>query len=287
MIPGLLAFITGLTGTYTHAVVSSSGKNTIEASPFGKGFVRGKSTSQTITAKNHSQNGTTVSDWQKRKPLFRTDISGSQNMTDEKPVLLPRIPTDPWFRTVTKSLADEINTIEPSKMTYTDSIPSPKQSSVTKPTGREMKNWGYPASPVRFSANYEKANDRNHEKTMQLLTGNIPCDMTCNDIVESHTDRDNIHLGLEYATDNGRINAAVSVIRMKDLKKGAETGNSDSADLKTITIGYTYDVSDKTSFYGIIARTEYEKEAVTAYTRGSRSDEDSVTGFRFGVTHRF
>jgi predicted porin len=43
---------------------------------------------------------------------------------------------------------------------------------------------------------------------------------------------------------------------MKDLKKGAESDNPDSTDLKTFSIGYTYDVSDSTSLYGMVARTE-------------------------------
>ena len=32
---------------------------------------------------------------------------------------------------------------------------------------------------------------------------------------------------------------------------------------------------------------QYEKDAMAAYTRGNGSDEDSVTGFRFGMTHKF
>ena len=157
----------------------------------------------------------------------------------------------------------------------------------TEPANDGVKNTGYAIGPARFTVNYEKANDRNHEKMTRLLTGNATYDMTGNDMVESHTDRDNIHLGMEYATGNGRVNAAVNVVRMKDLKKSAESDNPDSADLKTFSIGYTYDVSDSTSLYGMVARTEYEKDAMAAYTRGNGSDEDSVTGFRFGMTHKF
>ena len=91
---------------------------------------------------------------------------------------------------------------------------------------------------------------------------------------------------------NGRVNASVNYVKLKDTK-GAASGtagtnnNNDSTDLKTIAIGYTYDVSNRTSFYGMVARTDYEREAMAGYMRGNGSDEDSVTGVQFGMTHKF
>lgn len=148
---------------------------------------------------------------------------------------------------------------------------------------------GYAIGPARFIFNYEKTSDRSGEKMAQFLSGNVAPDIAGNDLVESRSDRDNWHIGMEYAAGNGRVNAAVNYVHMKD-GKNANAGNDNSpaaADLKTFTIGYTYDVSEKTSFYGMVARTEYEREAMAGYLRGSGFDEDNVTGFQLGVTHRF
>ena len=145
---------------------------------------------------------------------------------------------------------------------------------------------------TRFTMNYEKSGDT-AEKVSRFLSGKATPDMTTNnDIVETRQNQSNIQLGMEYATGNGRVNASVNYVRLRDMK-GANsaaaggTDNNDSADLKTFAIGYTYDVSSRTSFYGMVAHTDYEKEAMTGYLRGNGSDEDSVTGVQFGMMHKF
>lgn len=310
---GLFAFIAGLAGTHPHAATSRSDKDSIAAATPQKRHIRKKrpaGTTRAAAVKNSFRNNTATPDWQKQKPFSRTDISWSENIAHGKPASPHKTFADPWRLTVTKPATDGIGTgihtghsaghpsevftgknrkaiVEPAKTAFIDSDNADARAVTTEPANDGVKNTGYAIGPARFTVNYEKANDRNHEKMTRLLTGNATYDMTGNDMVESHTDRDNIHLGMEYATGNGRVNAAVNVVRMKDLKKGAESDTPDSADLKTFSIGYTYDVSDSTSLYGLVARTEYEKDAMAAYTRGNGSDEDSVTGFRFGMTHKF
>ena len=309
---GLFAFIAGLAGTHLHAATSLSGQNSNAAASSPKRHIRKKrptGTTRAAAVKNSFRNNTATPDWQKQKPFSRTDISWSENIAHGKPASPHKTFADPWRLTVTKPATDGIGTgihaghsagypsevftgknrkaiVEPAKTAFIDSDNADARAVTTEPADDGMKNTGYAIGPARFTVNYEKANDRNHEKMTRLLTGNATYDMTGNDMVESHTDRDNIHLGMEYATGNGRVNAAVNIVRMKDLKKGAESDNPDSADLKTFSIGYTYAVSDSTSLYGLVARTEYEKDAIRAYTRNG-SDEDSVTGFRFGMTHKF
>lgn len=148
---------------------------------------------------------------------------------------------------------------------------------------------GYAVGPTRFSISYEKSRDT-ASKVSRFMTGKATPDMAT-DIVETRQNQPNIQLGMEYATGNGHVNASVNYVRLKDMKDAsagtAGTNNNDSTDLKTFAIGYTYDVSDRTSFYGMVARTDYEREAVAGYMRGNGSDEDSVTGVQFGLTHRF
>ena len=149
-----------------------------------------------------------------------------------------------------------------------------------------MEN-GYTIGPARISVNYEKANDKSRERTSQLLNGKATYDIADNDLVETPSDRDNWHFGMEYDTGNGRFNAAMNLVRIRDLKNGGPSGdNDDSADLKTFTIGYTYDASDTTSFYGMVAHTDYDSDALHGY-RHNDTENDSITGFQVGMTHRF
>ena len=146
---------------------------------------------------------------------------------------------------------------------------------------------GYAVGPARFSVNYEKANDKSRERTTELLNGKATYDIANSDLIETPAERDNLHLGMEYDTGNGRVNAAMNLVRIRDPKSGAPSGNDDdSADLRTFTIGYTYDASDTTSFYGMVAHTDYDSDALRGYGRGD-TENDSVTGFQVGVTHRF
>ena len=86
---------------------------------------------------------------------------------------------------------------------------------------------------------------------------------------------------------NGRVNAAMNLVRIRDLKNGGPSGdNDDSTDLRTFSIGYTYDASDTTSFYGMVAHTDYDSDALHGYRRND-TENDSITGFQVGVTHRF
>ena len=60
-----------------------------------------------------------------------------------------------------------------------------------------------------------------------------------------------------------------------------------SADLKKYAIGYTYDLSKRTSLYGMVAYTDYENEAISNFFNGSGYNEDSVKGVQIGITHKF
>lgn len=160
----------------------------------------------------------------------------------------------------------------------------------TRHSGSGINSTNSATGITRFSMNYEKSQDTTG-KIARFISGKTTPDIaTNNDIVETRQNQSNIQLGMEYATGNGRVNASVNYVRLKDMKGASSVAgatNNDSADLKTIAVGYTYDVSDRTSFYGMVAHTDYEKEAMAGYLRGNGSDEDGVTGVQFGVTHKF
>lgn len=274
LICGLFSFFTGFAAAHA-ATVSPSGSGTGPAVSSGK---------QPAAANRHGNapykrtaSKTAAADWQKRKPFVQSGTPASGKKTSRK--------TAPWRLPDTLRTANGIdkNTLElaaaASKPAYT---PAEKQvSDLADPT---ETNEGYTIGPARFTVNYEKTNDRDHGQTTSLLTGDTVCDINCSDIVESHNDRDNFHFGMEYTSGNGRINASLDIVRMKNARKN-DSDNPDATDLKTLSIGYTYDMSDNTSLYGAIARTEYDRQAIAG--NSNASGEDSITGLRVGITHRF
>lgn len=87
-------------------------------------------------------------------------------------------------------------------------------------------------------------------------------------------------LGLEWKLGPGRLNASAQYMEVE-----ANGTDIKDKDIYKYAIGYTYDLSKRTSLYGIVAYTDYDDEAVAQVYEGIA--EDSVTGVQVGITHRF
>lgn len=101
-------------------------------------------------------------------------------------------------------------------------------------------------------------------------------------------------LGLEWLLGPGRLNASLNYGKVKDVEWSAT--DHDSKDVKKVALGYTYDLSKRTSIYGIVAYSDYEDDLVAGFYRGAglnnngdpaSYNRDSVTGVQIGITHRF
>lgn len=101
-------------------------------------------------------------------------------------------------------------------------------------------------------------------------------------------------LGLEWLMGPGRLNASFNYGRVKDV----EWSNNDSGhkDVKKYALGYTYDLSKRTSIYGIVAYSDYDDDQIAGFYRGeglnnngdpASYNRDSVTGVQIGITHKF
>jgi predicted porin len=86
-------------------------------------------------------------------------------------------------------------------------------------------------------------------------------------------------LGLEWKVGPGRLNASAQWMEVEL----AGTGISDK-DIYKYGIGYTYDLSKRTSIYGNVAYTDYDDEVVA---RAFGDADDSVTAVQVGITHKF
>ena len=88
-------------------------------------------------------------------------------------------------------------------------------------------------------------------------------------------------LGLEWTLGQGRLNASVQWDKVKDVSGW----NGDDKKLWKYALGYTYNLSKRTSIYGNVAYTDFDDKDMGAFY--GYSDRDSVTGVQVGITHKF
>ena len=86
-------------------------------------------------------------------------------------------------------------------------------------------------------------------------------------------------LGLEWTLGPGRLNASVNNNQIKDV------AGWDNKDNFKYAIGYTYNLSKRTSIYGNVAYTDYDDQDAAKYY--GYKNRDSVTGVQVGITHKF
>ena len=91
-------------------------------------------------------------------------------------------------------------------------------------------------------------------------------------------------LGVEWKVGPGRLNASAQWLSVEGNGNGGAYSDID-ADAWKVAIGYTYNLSKRTSLYGIAAYTDWDDDKQAAKIFGDYSDK--VTGLQFGITHKF
>ena len=86
-------------------------------------------------------------------------------------------------------------------------------------------------------------------------------------------------LGLEWKLGPGRLNASAQWMEVE-----FDGTNISDKDIYKYGIGYTYDLSKRTSIYGNVAYTDYDDEEVA---RMFGDADDSTYGVQVGITHKF
>ena len=86
-------------------------------------------------------------------------------------------------------------------------------------------------------------------------------------------------LGLEWKLGPGRLNASAQWMEVE-----FDGTNISDKDIYKYGIGYTYDLSKRTSIYGNVAYTDYDDEEVA---RIYGDADDSTYGVQVGITHKF
>lgn len=93
-----------------------------------------------------------------------------------------------------------------------------------------------------------------------------------------NSDQDLWLLGLEWDIGPGQLDASV---QWMDYEPNA----GKDRDILKYALGYTYNLSKRTSAYAQLAYTDYDKKDIGAKFTGL--DRDSVTAFQIGMTHKF
>ncbi|MCL1886597.1 MAG: porin [Betaproteobacteria bacterium] len=130
----------------------------------------------------------------------------------------------------------------------------------------------YKFGPARVSLLYERTRD----KGFKLGTANT----ATNNIFGAHDGRQNTWLlGLEWDIGPGQLDASAQYARVRP-------DSVQRSSLYKYALGYTYNLSKRTSAYAQVAYTKFDDKGVGAALTGIPGRE-SMTGFQVGMTHKF
>ncbi len=90
--------------------------------------------------------------------------------------------------------------------------------------------------------------------------------------------QDQALIGVEWKVGPGRLNASAQYLGVEGL--------GDDADCYKVAVGYTYNLSKRTSLYGIVSYADWDDNKEVAELFDGVS-QDSTTGVQVGITHKF
>lgn len=94
-------------------------------------------------------------------------------------------------------------------------------------------------------------------------------------------DQDEWLLGLTYDLGPGTLMASYNRASVDNWK------NKEDGDVNKYALGYTYNLSKRTSLYGVVSYTDSDNEDVGSIYNNNGAKRESVTGFQVGMTHYF
>lgn len=134
---------------------------------------------------------------------------------------------------------------------------------------------GYKFGPARVSLLYENTSYEGYNggSGVSLSGGAAPT-------LGAKHDSDLWLLGLEWDIGPGQFDASVQWMDYDPDARGSKDG-----DIWKYAIGYTYNLSKRTSVYGQVAYTDYDESEIGKKFTGL--DRDNVWGVQIGMTHKF
>ena len=228
-------------------------------------------------------------EWTKRAPVSDEFDSAATNQSDkhDQSALQSKTPTEVRIHGDTMT---SVGTPSVFRQTAEHNPVIQKQMTGTEDETLQLLYDGsispFAFGPASFELNYERQNDRALETTRDLLSGKRQFGINQNRFIESPLERDAWHVGMNYAVGKGSLNAAVDYTRMRNDRESTGS-NNDATDLRSITFGYTHNVSENTSFYGSVTHTEYDMGNGTDDLGSSSGDDNKINQVNIGIKHRF
>ena len=161
---------------------------------------------------------------------------------------------------------------------------------------------GYKFGPARVTLAYEKTKDKGYRNGSYSNsygvwdydpdTRNWDSDPDSEGLLKS--EQEVWLLGLEWDIGPGQFDASVQYGQLDDVKVGGKKvtyskGKSEKtfgdSDILKYAIGYTYNLSKRTSAYAQVSYTDYDNRGAGQFYTGL--DRDSMTAFQIGMTHKF
>ena len=120
--------------------------------------------------------------------------------------------------------------------------------------------------PVRLSLGYQKSSLKD------LSVMNL-------DDIDSSVTQKTWLVGLQYKVGAGTVNASYN--------RATVGGTAHNGSASKYALGYTYDLSKRTSLYAVVSYLDSDNGYVASLNNDMGSENTSITGVQFGMTHNF
>jgi predicted porin len=177
------------------------------------------------------------------------------------------------------------------------SLKGPTKPVSVLPTGEENQGFGislnYDNGPLSLTGNFDRQADSDKSRLWNLGAAYKFGDAKVSLVYQNTRDKgangntahkeQNWLLGLAWGIGPGELGASAQYFRVKDADSNLVDGSKSNW---KYALGYTYNLSKRTSAYALASYTKYKNENVGLFYTGDLSRK-SVTGFQLGMTHKF
>ena len=133
---------------------------------------------------------------------------------------------------------------------------------------------GYEFGPARVTVGYQSSKFKDQKNSMVVQNDDDP------DFFQK-MDQEEWMIGLTYDIGPGQLKLAYNRASIDNWKEGKD-GDTDK-----FALGYTYNLSKRTSIYGVLSYTDSDNGQVGSIYNNNGVEKSEVYGVQVGMTHNF